>query len=255
MTVAKSAVSQYTREQFDSLLALSDDEVVTHSYVRDVALPSGGNLALVTLDNGRDHTRPSTLGPQGLLELAAVLDELSQRASAGEIQAVAVTGKPFILAAGADQLVTEEVMKALALMLAVIMLAATGWYYHDNRVKPDTLVTDDAAIDFDDPDTLDPQQLEAEQRAAADAALTLAGEPPLAGKLTERPEFVSRIEWQILKAVAATQQNSEQELLRLVNYLRFSKQLEWWQSQQPDQQCIRQKWRYRGNSQGGRCHP
>ena len=126
-------------------------------------------------------------------------------------------------------------MKALALMLAVIMLAATGWYYHDNRVKPDTLVTDDAAIDFDDPDTLDPQQLEAEQRAAADAALTLAGEPPLAGKLTERPEFVSRIEWQILKAVAATQQNSEQELLRLVNYLRFSKQLEWWQSQQPDQ--------------------
>ena len=126
-------------------------------------------------------------------------------------------------------------MKALALMLAVIMLAATGWYYHDNRVKPDTLVTDDAAIDFDDPDTLDPQQLEAEQRAAADAALTLAGEPPLAGKLTERPEFVSHIEWQILKAVAATQQNSEQELLRLVNYLRFSKQLEWWQSQQPDQ--------------------
>ncbi|BAU32200.1 enoyl-CoA hydratase / 3-hydroxyacyl-CoA dehydrogenase [Microcella alkaliphila] len=102
MTVAKSAVSQYTREQFDSLLALSDDEVVTHSYVRDVALPSGGNLALVTLDNGRDHTRPSTLGPQGLLELAAVLDELSQRASAGEIKAVAVTGKPFILAAGAD---------------------------------------------------------------------------------------------------------------------------------------------------------
>ncbi|WP_096423458.1 3-hydroxyacyl-CoA dehydrogenase NAD-binding domain-containing protein [Microcella alkaliphila] len=100
--MAKSAVSQYTREQFDSLLALSDDEVVTHSYVRDVALPSGGNLALVTLDNGRDHTRPSTLGPQGLLELAAVLDELSQRASAGEIKAVAVTGKPFILAAGAD---------------------------------------------------------------------------------------------------------------------------------------------------------
>lgn len=102
MTVAKSAVSQYTREQFDSLLALSDDEVVTHSYVRDVALPSGGTLALITLDNGRDHTRPSTLGPQGLLELAGVLDELSQRASAGEIQAVAITGKPFILAAGAD---------------------------------------------------------------------------------------------------------------------------------------------------------
>jgi len=102
VTVAKSAVSQYRREQFDSLLALSDDEVVTHSYVRDVALPSGGTLALITLDNGRDHTRPSTLGPQGLLELAGVLDGLTARASAGEIQAVAITGKPFILAAGAD---------------------------------------------------------------------------------------------------------------------------------------------------------
>ncbi|HET8957224.1 MAG TPA: enoyl-CoA hydratase/isomerase family protein, partial [Microcella sp.] len=100
--MAKSAVSQYRREQFDSLLALSDDEVVTHSYVRDVALPSGGTLALITLDNGRDHTRPSTLGPQGLLELAGVLDELTARASAGEIKAVAITGKPFILAAGAD---------------------------------------------------------------------------------------------------------------------------------------------------------
>ncbi|OUD95106.1 hypothetical protein CMMCAS05_02725 [Clavibacter michiganensis subsp. michiganensis] len=30
-------------------------------------LPSGGVLALVTLDNGRDHTRPSTLGPATLL--------------------------------------------------------------------------------------------------------------------------------------------------------------------------------------------
>ncbi len=125
-------------------------------------------------------------------------------------------------------------MKALALMLAVTMLVATGWYYHNSRIKPDSPVTDNAVIDFNDPAALDPQQLEAEQLAAADAALTLAGEPPLAGNITERPDFVSRIEWQILKGVAAARENSEQELLRLVNYLRFSKQLEWWQSQQPD---------------------
>lgn len=125
-------------------------------------------------------------------------------------------------------------MKALALMLAVTMLVATGWYYHNSRIKPDSPVTDHAVIDFNDPAALDPQQLEAEQLAAAGAALALAGEPPLAGSITERPEFVSRIEWQILKGVASTRENSEQELLRLVNYLRFSKQLEWWQSQQPD---------------------
>ena len=35
-------------------------EVVTHTPVQDVALPGGaGILALVTLDNGLDHTRPS----------------------------------------------------------------------------------------------------------------------------------------------------------------------------------------------------
>ncbi len=97
-----SAISQYSVGQFDSLLALSDDEVVTHSHLRDVPLPSGGVLALVTLDNGRDHTRPSTLGPQGLLEFARVMDDQAARAARGEIAAVAVTGKPFILAAGAD---------------------------------------------------------------------------------------------------------------------------------------------------------
>ncbi|GAA1726709.1 3-hydroxyacyl-CoA dehydrogenase NAD-binding domain-containing protein [Microcella frigidaquae] len=97
-----SATAQYSPEQFDELRAISGDEVITHSYVRDVPLPSGGMLALVTLDNGRDHTRPSTLGPAGLTELAEVLDAQKARAAAGEIRALAITGKPFILAAGAD---------------------------------------------------------------------------------------------------------------------------------------------------------
>ncbi len=100
--MASTATSQYSPEQFSELLALSDDEVVTHSYVRDISLPSGGVLALVTLDNGRDHTRPSTLGAQGLMELARVLDEQAARGAAGDIHALAITGKPFILAAGAD---------------------------------------------------------------------------------------------------------------------------------------------------------
>jgi 3-hydroxyacyl-CoA dehydrogenase/enoyl-CoA hydratase/carnithine racemase len=105
----KSAIAQYSAEQFEPLLALSSDEVVTHSYVRDVTLASGGILALVTLDNGRDHTRPSTLGPQGLLEFARVMDELAARASRDEIVGVAVTGKPFILAAGADLSKVESI--------------------------------------------------------------------------------------------------------------------------------------------------
>lgn len=87
----------------DPTAAPASAERVTHSYVRDVTLPDGtGTLALLTLDNGLDHTKPTTLGPQGLAELTATLTEVARRAAAGEIVAAAVTGKPYFLAAGAD---------------------------------------------------------------------------------------------------------------------------------------------------------
>jgi 3-hydroxyacyl-CoA dehydrogenase/enoyl-CoA hydratase/carnithine racemase len=98
-----SAIAQYSSLSFDSLLAYAEDEVITHSFVRHIPLPvSGGTLALITLDNGKDHTRPNTLGPRTLVELRDVLTGLQASAAAGEISAVAITGSPFILAAGAD---------------------------------------------------------------------------------------------------------------------------------------------------------
>lgn len=95
-------MTDYTTIDFSPLQQLTADEVVTHSLVSDVKLPSGRTIALVTLHNGKDHTRPNTLGPATLLELGERLDELKERAAAGEIDAVAVTGKPYIFAAGAD---------------------------------------------------------------------------------------------------------------------------------------------------------
>jgi 3-hydroxyacyl-CoA dehydrogenase/enoyl-CoA hydratase/carnithine racemase len=77
-------------------------EVVTRAIARDVDLGPAGVLALITLDNGHDHTKPSTFGPQGLLSLNDAIDAVAARAAAGQIAAVGVTGKPFILAAGAD---------------------------------------------------------------------------------------------------------------------------------------------------------
>jgi 3-hydroxyacyl-CoA dehydrogenase/enoyl-CoA hydratase/carnithine racemase len=89
------------------LTSLFPDEVVTRALVRDVELPDrAGTMALITLDNGRDHTRPNTFGPAGLLALRDALDAVAARATpeAGEqrIVAVGVTGKPFIFAVGAD---------------------------------------------------------------------------------------------------------------------------------------------------------
>ena len=82
------------------LTSLFGDEVVTRALVRDVELPDGaGPMALITLDNGRDHTRPNTFGPAGLQSLNEALDAVAART---DIAAVGVTGKPFIFAVGAD---------------------------------------------------------------------------------------------------------------------------------------------------------
>ena len=82
------------------ITSLFPEEVVTRALVRDVPLPYGaGTMALITLDNGHDHTRPNTFGPAGLLALRDALDSVAGR---DDIVAVGVTGKPFIFAAGAD---------------------------------------------------------------------------------------------------------------------------------------------------------
>lgn len=93
-----------TTPAFQALLdrgaAMSPDEVVTDAKSRDVALPYGaGTMALITLDNGLDHTRPNTFGPRSLASLNAAIDAAVAR---DDVVAIGVTGKPFILGAGAD---------------------------------------------------------------------------------------------------------------------------------------------------------
>jgi 3-hydroxyacyl-CoA dehydrogenase/enoyl-CoA hydratase/carnithine racemase len=70
------------------------EEVVTEAKLRWV-----GDIALITLDNGFDHTKPNTFGPLGLASLDAALDAAFGRSG---VTAVCVTGKPFIFAVGAD---------------------------------------------------------------------------------------------------------------------------------------------------------
>ena len=77
------------------------EEVVTKAILREVSLaPFGasGTLALITLDNGMDHNRPNTFGAAGLESLRVAIDA----AESSNAVAIAITGKPFIFAAGAD---------------------------------------------------------------------------------------------------------------------------------------------------------
>jgi 3-hydroxyacyl-CoA dehydrogenase/enoyl-CoA hydratase/carnithine racemase len=64
--------------------------------------------ALITLDNGLDHTKPNSFGPAGL----ASLDRAITAALAQEPAFIAVTGKPYVFCVGADitamPLITER---------------------------------------------------------------------------------------------------------------------------------------------------
>ena len=98
--VSTSSTSPELHALLDRGAALATDEVVTAAKSRDVALPDGaGTMALITLDNGLDHTRPNTFGPKSLASLNAAIDAAMDR---DDVVAIGVTGKPFILAAGAD---------------------------------------------------------------------------------------------------------------------------------------------------------
>ncbi|AZI57701.1 3-hydroxyacyl-CoA dehydrogenase [Nakamurella antarctica] len=88
-----------TQAPLTDLTSLYPQEVVTRSTTRFLTVPGiSGKVALITMDNGKDHTRPSTFGPAGLASLSTAIDE----AIAGSPAAIAVTGKPFIFAVGAD---------------------------------------------------------------------------------------------------------------------------------------------------------
>ncbi|WP_445397005.1 3-hydroxyacyl-CoA dehydrogenase NAD-binding domain-containing protein [Streptomyces sp. LE64] len=92
-----------TAELLASAAELYPGEVVTEAHVRHLELPKGaGRFALITLDNGLDHTKPTTFGPRSLANLDAALDRVQEEAAAGTIVGAGLTGKPFVFAVGAD---------------------------------------------------------------------------------------------------------------------------------------------------------
>ncbi len=61
-------------------------------------LNRAGSVALVTIDNGEDYRKPTTLGRSAFASALAVLDELER----GDWSAAVFTGKPFVFCVGAD---------------------------------------------------------------------------------------------------------------------------------------------------------
>lgn len=94
------------------------------------------------------------------------------------------------------------------------------------------------------PEVAQPVQAQALLAAQKEAAREVERQPvvrPLAGPVTERPAYVSHMEWLMLKAAASQHDRPEQELTRLVNFLRFNKQLEVWQAMAPQSDAERRR--------------
>src|SRR5438132_9964190 len=66
--------------------------------VTEFKLARTGDVALVTIDNGEDWTKPTFFGEAALASLDRLLTELER----GDFTAAVITGKPFFFAAGAD---------------------------------------------------------------------------------------------------------------------------------------------------------
>ncbi|TML27663.1 MAG: 3-hydroxyacyl-CoA dehydrogenase [Actinobacteria bacterium] len=66
--------------------------------ITEFKVTRAGDVALVTIDNGEDWTKPTFFGQAALESLQHALDELEH----DEYRAAVITGKPFFFAAGAD---------------------------------------------------------------------------------------------------------------------------------------------------------
>lgn len=61
-------------------------------------LNAAGRVAIVTIDNGEDYRKPTTLGRSAFESAAQVIEELER----GDWEAAVFTGKPFVFCVGAD---------------------------------------------------------------------------------------------------------------------------------------------------------
>ncbi len=61
--------------------------------------PKAGRLAIVTMDNGGDHTKPNFFGEEALASLNTAMDEIEAQ---DDLKGLMLTGKHFIFAVGAD---------------------------------------------------------------------------------------------------------------------------------------------------------
>jgi hypothetical protein len=116
-----------------------------------------------------------------------------------------------------------------------LTVAAIGWSRHaqeSDRVQaaggaPQAVQQGNVVMSTDSPEA---KAMVAQQEAAAKVIERQPDMKPIVGPVKERPPYVSQMEWAMLQGVAQQQSNPEKELTRMVNFLRYTKQMELWES-------------------------
>jgi hypothetical protein len=116
----------------------------------------------------------------------------------------------------------------VVLSVGVVTTAALLWWPNkESFVNPRI----DSAVQSGEK-AMNETEFKDDQKTASNAAL--AGKP-ITGTVTQRPEFVSEFEWQVLQSFAAKQPNSGgKQLTDLVNKLLFAKKREAWTTSSHD---------------------
>lgn len=101
--------------------------------------------------------------------------------------------------------------------------------------EPDELTASSSHVTAEQLDEV--KRLQGQQAAATSVVARQPELKPVDRSMSERPEYVSPIEWAMLRGVAQQDADPPKMLARLVNSLRFTKQMELWEglSTSPDQ--------------------
>ena len=129
-------------------------------------------------------------------------------------------------------------------LVVVVVVAGAAWFWWSSPGSPeaqDSPTDEVAATNVDsaqtEQDSEQYRELAEQQEQAARAVQGQLGEPEFDGPIKERPDFVSPMEWRVLKSVAAGEADSDRELTRLVNRIRFAKLREHWDNLQGSSQA------------------
>lgn len=133
----------------------------------------------------------------------------------------------------------------MPLLIATAVAAAVGIWWYQQSITPTavTEVTPTSAVtsapnmassmaSTASQDLTQTQSVSQMELAQKESAKGIEQEPriePIKGTISERPAFMSEMEWNIVKAVAQQQPDPDKALTDLTNKVRFTKQLEVWQ--------------------------